>query len=79
VNYLDTEGLKCPDPIRLLHQEMLSLNAGERVVMSATDPSTTRDVRRFCQFLSHDLIGMYQYGKGKERTYYFYMEVRGTG
>jgi len=77
VNYLDTDGLLCPDPIALLHQEMQSLNGGETVLMSATDPSTQRDIRRFCQFLSHKLIGMYQYGKGKERTYYYYMVVRG--
>jgi len=26
----------------------------------ATDPSTTRDIPRFCQFLGHELIGEHE-------------------
>lgn len=56
-NYLlDTCGLLCPEPVMLLHARMDDMTAGETVLVQATDPSTQRDIPRFCQFLGHALL-----------------------
>jgi tRNA 2-thiouridine synthesizing protein A len=33
------------------------MQVGEVVRVLATDPSTCRDIPRFCQFLGHELLG----------------------
>ncbi|WP_404419240.1 sulfurtransferase TusA [Marinospirillum sp.] len=53
---LDTSGLYCPEPIMLLHEKMDDLKTGEILLVIATDPATTRDIPKFCQFLKHSLI-----------------------
>lgn len=53
---LDTCGLYCPEPIMLLHEKMDQIESGEIVLVLATDPATTRDIPKFCQFLKHPLI-----------------------
>lgn len=52
---LDTQGLKCPEPVMLLHAQVRKAAPGEVILMLATDPSTERDVPKFCQFLGHTL------------------------
>ncbi|MDR9467855.1 sulfurtransferase TusA [Marinospirillum sp.] len=53
---LDTSGLYCPEPIMLLHEKMEELATNEVLLVIATDPATTRDIPKFCQFLKHSLI-----------------------
>lgn len=53
---LDTQGLVCPEPVMLLHSKIRDMAAGELVKVLATDPSTTRDIPKFCQFLGHELL-----------------------
>jgi len=53
---LDTSGLFCPEPIMLLHTKLNEMLTGEVLLLIATDPATTRDVPKFCQFLKHSLI-----------------------
>ena len=53
---LDARGLFCPEPVMLLHKKIREINAGEVLVLIATDPSTTRDVPKFCHFLGHELL-----------------------
>ena len=53
---LDARGLFCPEPVMLLHKKIREINGGEILVLIATDPSTTRDVPKFCHFLGHELI-----------------------
>ena len=53
---LDARGLMCPEPVMMLHSSILDVSAGEVLKVVATDPSTTRDIPRFCQFLKHELI-----------------------
>lgn len=40
----------------LLHRAVRELESGEYLEMLATDPSTQRDVPKFCQFLGHELV-----------------------
>ena len=52
----DAIGLKCPEPLMLLHAAMRRLAPGQEVTLRATDPSTERDVANFCEFLGHALL-----------------------
>ncbi|WP_166266069.1 sulfurtransferase TusA [Marinobacter caseinilyticus] len=53
---LDARGLMCPEPVMMLHARIEEVSSGGVLKVVATDPSTTRDVPRFCQFLHHELI-----------------------
>lgn len=53
---LDATGLFCPEPVMLLHNAMRDLDEGQVLKVLATDPSTKRDIPRFCLFLGHELI-----------------------
>lgn len=53
---LDTRGLYCPEPVMMLHGAIREMAAGEEVRVLATDPSTQRDIPRFCRFLGHELL-----------------------
>ncbi len=65
---LDARGLLCPEPVMMLHKRVREMQTGERLLVLATDPSTTRDIPKFCQFLGHELVladepepGQYRY------------------
>ncbi len=64
---LDATGLYCPEPVMLLHNLFRDISSGETVQVLATDPSTTRDIPKFCTFLGHELLeqeqsdGAYRY------------------
>ena len=53
---LDARGLYCPEPVMMLHKKIRELAPGDILHLLATDPSTTRDVPKFCHFLGHELI-----------------------
>lgn len=64
---IDTCGLKCPEPVMLLHAAVRDAQIGEKILVTATDPSTERDFTKFCRFLGHELVtfsieeGVYTY------------------
>jgi tRNA 2-thiouridine synthesizing protein A len=53
---LDATGLLCPEPVMLLHNRMRDIGTGETLQVRATDPSTERDIPKFCAFLGHELL-----------------------
>jgi tRNA 2-thiouridine synthesizing protein A len=53
---LDASGLFCPEPVMLLHNKVRDIEAGQLLRLVATDPSTSRDVPKFCHFLGHELL-----------------------
>lgn len=53
---LDTQGLRCPEPIMLVRKTMRDLSNGEILLVIADDPATTRDIPSFCQFMDHSLL-----------------------
>lgn len=67
---LDTTGLLCPEPLMLLHNAVRDVQSGEVIEVIATDPSTTRDVPKFCSFLGHRLLSQEQ----QEDKYYYAIE-----
>ncbi|MAT92876.1 MAG: sulfurtransferase TusA [Halioglobus sp.] len=58
---LDATGLYCPEPVMLLHNAIRDMAAGETVQVLATDPSTARDIPKFCSFLGHELLEQEQF------------------
>lgn len=67
---LDTSGLLCPEPVMLLHKTVRAMNVGDVVEVVATDPSTERDVPKFCLFLGHNL----QQQREEAGSYYYLIE-----
>lgn len=53
---LDARGLYCPEPVMLLHNRIRDMAAGGMLRIIATDPSTTRDIPKFCHYLGHELV-----------------------
>jgi len=53
---LDARGLYCPEPVMLLHNKIRDIPAGTFLRLTATDPSTQRDIPKFCLFLGHELV-----------------------
>lgn len=53
---LDASGLFCPEPVMMLHTKVRELAAGGVLKVIATDPSTQRDIPKFCVFLEHQLL-----------------------
>lgn len=53
---LDAQGLNCPEPVMMLHNAVRKMKAGEILEVIATDPSTQRDIPKFCSFLGHELL-----------------------
>ncbi|MGB3611339.1 MAG: sulfurtransferase TusA [Cellvibrio sp.] len=66
--FLDTSGLMCPEPVMLLHKVMRDAEVGNVIEVIATDPSTTRDIPKFCHFLGHELLE--QDVRDKQYVYY---------
>lgn len=64
---LDASGLFCPEPVMLLHNKIRDMAVGEVVEVVATDPSTTRDIPKFCAFLGHELISQDE----RDKKYYY--------
>lgn len=53
---LDARGLYCPEPVMLLHNRVREMEHGDLLRVLATDPSTERDIPKFCRFLGHELV-----------------------
>jgi len=47
----------------MLHNAVRDAGSGVQIQMVATDPSTTRDVPKFCRFLGHSLDKQWQEGE----------------
>lgn len=67
---LDTTGLLCPEPVMMLHKAVKDLANGDVIKVIATDPSTTRDVPKFCLFLGYELIKQ----EADEKSYFYYIK-----
>lgn len=65
---LDAQGLFCPEPVMMLHNIIRDMASGDVVKIIATDPSTERDIPKFCTFLGHELID--QQSNDKNYTYF---------
>jgi tRNA 2-thiouridine synthesizing protein A len=64
---LDASGLLCPEPVMLLHKQVRDISSGDTIAVIATDPSTQRDIPKFCHFLGHELLEQ----KEENNKYYY--------
>ncbi|WP_067522267.1 sulfurtransferase TusA [Endozoicomonas ascidiicola] len=69
---LDTCGLFCPEPVMMLHNKIRDMKSGEVVRVIATDPSTQRDIPKFCNFLDHPLLDQNE----QDNQYVFWIRKR---
>ena len=53
----------------MLHKVMREAASGNLIEMISTDPSTLRDIPKFCLFLGHELISQ----RETETQYFFYI------
>ncbi len=60
---LNACGLRCPEPVMMLHTFIRQISAGEVFRVVTTDPSTERDIPRFCMFLGHTLLKFNSYSE----------------
>lgn len=67
--HLDARGLYCPEPVMMLHNKVRDMKPGDVLEVIATDPSTTRDIPKFCNFLGHELLAQETQSEGKEYRY----------
>lgn len=56
ITHVDACGLFCPEPVMLLHNRIRDLASGRKLRIVATDPSTARDIPKFCLYLGHELL-----------------------
>ncbi len=54
----------------LLHNKMRDIDSGAVLEVIATDPSTQRDIPKFCSFLGHQLLEQ----KHQEKTFIYYIQ-----
>ena len=55
-HHLDATGLLCPEPVMMLHNKIRDIASGDVLEIIATDPATTLDIPKFCNFLGHTLL-----------------------
>ncbi|WP_440054615.1 sulfurtransferase TusA [Pseudoalteromonas sp. T1lg65] len=53
---LDALGLRCPEPVMMIRGMVRKMSDGETLLIVADDPSTTRDIPSFCEFMDHTLV-----------------------
>lgn len=52
----DAVGLRCPEPVMMVRLNVRKMQDGEVLLVYADDPSTTRDIPKFCTFMDHQLL-----------------------
>ncbi|VFP87005.1 sulfurtransferase TusA [Candidatus Erwinia haradaeae] len=53
---LDTQGLRCPEPLMLIRKTIRHMHNGETLLILSDDPATIYDIPSFCRFMNHALI-----------------------
>ncbi|NVK22298.1 MAG: sulfurtransferase TusA [Kangiellaceae bacterium] len=69
---LDALGLRCPEPVMMVRLNVRKMEQGEVLLVIADDPSTTRDIPKFCTFMEHQLLA-----SDTEQTPYKYLIKKG--
>ncbi|TXZ87291.1 sulfurtransferase TusA, partial [Vibrio cholerae] len=44
---LEAQGLRCPEPVMMVRKTIRTMQDGEVLLVTADDPSTTRDIPSF--------------------------------
>jgi tRNA 2-thiouridine synthesizing protein A len=78
-HFLDTKGLICPEPVMMLHRAIRKITVGELLIVESTDPSSMRDIPKFCIHLGHVLQRHQEVSDGtaSPKTIYRFEIVKG--
>jgi tRNA 2-thiouridine synthesizing protein A len=60
---LNALGLNCPEPIILTRQALAAMQAGETLLVVATDPGALLDFQAFCRMSGNPLLDMQEEGE----------------
>lgn len=69
---LDAMGLRCPEPVMVLRKTIRNMQPGQRLLVTADDHTTTRDVPSFCRFMDHTLVA----AQTEQSPYQFVIEKK---
>ncbi|MGP1939473.1 MAG: sulfurtransferase TusA [Arsenophonus sp. ET-DL9-MAG3] len=53
---INTQGLRCPEPIMMIRKIVRQMIEGETLLIIADDPATIRDIPAFCRFMGDQLL-----------------------
>lgn len=53
---LNTEGLRCPEPIMQIRKIIWQMQPGDIVHVTADDPASVRDIPSYCRHMDHILL-----------------------
>jgi tRNA 2-thiouridine synthesizing protein A len=70
---LNALGLRCPEPVMMVRKAIRNMSLGETLLVEADDPSTTRDMVSFCEFMDHTLVA-----KKTDQTPFRYLIKKGS-
>ncbi|GAB3533756.1 sulfurtransferase TusA [Photobacterium proteolyticum] len=70
---LEAQGLRCPEPVMMVRKTVRKMAEGDTLLVTADDPSTTRDIPSFCRFMDHTLLAA-----DTEQLPYRYLIQKGT-
>ena len=73
---LDTKGLRCPEPVMMLHQVVRRAQSGDVIEVFATDPSTSWDIPKFCMHLGHHLLMQEEREIDGKKEYYYQVQKK---
>lgn len=76
IKQLDTRGLRCPEPVMMLHQAIRKSQGGDVIEIFATDPSTSWDIPKFCMHLGHELLVQEQRDVNGKTEYYYQVQKK---
>ena len=53
---LDTTGLLCPMPVIKVQNQMKTMDSGEQLVVTCSDPGTLNDIPTWCRINGHLVV-----------------------
>jgi tRNA 2-thiouridine synthesizing protein A len=74
-HHLNAVGLNCPEPVILTRQALAVMQAGETLMVVATDPGAVLDFQAFCRMSGHSLLDMQE----EAEQYRFLIRKGATG
>lgn len=69
---LDALGLRCPESLMMVRKVVRNMTEGQTLLIITDDPTTTRDIPDFCQFMKHTLLA-----QATEQPPYRYLLCKG--
>jgi len=66
--FLDTLGLRCPQPVLMIAQMLPQLKPGDILEVVGDCPTFEQDIRNWCKRMGKTLLSIKDEGEGKKRV-----------